>query len=80
MLVCMGVGRNYSLGGSPVDFSKSFSAWAKRGEICFYHIGFQTNTNGTRAFMRNFHCGVEMVKRFVKVHLHCIIFNLNKEK
>jgi len=30
--------------------------------------------------MSNFLCGVERVKRFVKVHLHCIVRNLKKDK
>jgi len=38
------------------------------------------NANGAGAFMGNFLCGAERVKRFVKVHLHCIIRNLKKDK
>jgi len=30
--------------------------------------------------MGNFLCGVDKVKRFVKVHLHCIVRNLKKNK
>ena len=30
--------------------------------------------------MGNFLCGVVRVKRFVKVHLHCIVRNLKKDK
>jgi len=30
--------------------------------------------------MGNFLCGVERVKRFVEVHLHCIVRNLKKDK
>jgi len=30
--------------------------------------------------MGNFPCGVERVKRFVKVHLHCIVRNLKKDR
>jgi len=35
MLVCMGVRRNYSLGGHQWIFPKVFLQGAKRGEICF---------------------------------------------
>jgi len=38
------------------------------------------NANGTRAFIGNFLCGVERVKRFVKVHLCCIVRNLKIDK
>ena len=37
---------------------------------------FQIDANGARAFMRHFLCGVETVKRFVNVHLHCNVSNL----
>ena len=30
--------------------------------------------------MGNYLCGVERSKRFVKVHLHCIVRNLKKDK
>jgi len=30
--------------------------------------------------MGNFLCGVERAKRFVKIHLHCIVRNLKKYK
>jgi len=34
---------------------------------------------GACAFMGNFLCVVERVKRFVKVHLHCIVRNLKND-
>jgi len=37
---------------------------------------FEIDANGARAFMVHFLCGVEAVKRFVNVHLHCNISNL----
>jgi len=37
------------------------------------------NANGARAFMGNFLCGLERVKRFVKVHLHYMFRNLKKD-
>jgi len=36
------------------------------------------NANGARAFVGNFLCRVERVRRFVKVHLHCIVRHLKK--
>jgi len=38
------------------------------------------NANGARTFMGKFFCGVERVRRLVKVHLHCIVRNLKKDK
>jgi len=32
---------------------------------------FNIDANRARAFMGHFHCGVETVKRFVNVQLHC---------
>jgi len=64
-LVCMGVGRDYSLGGHQWIFPKVFLRGPNVVKFVFYHIGFQTNTNGTRAFMRKFFCGIERVNRFV---------------
>jgi len=53
----------------------------------FSQIGIQLhlntiskNANGASAFMGNFLCGEERVKRFVKVYLCCIVRNLNKDK
>jgi len=43
-------------------------------------IRFQNNANGARAFMGNFLYGVERIKRFMKVHLHCIVRNLKKDQ
>jgi len=44
-------------------------------------IRFQNNANGARALVGKFFlCGVERVKHFVKVHLHCIVRNLKKDK
>ena len=34
----------------------------------------------TLVVARNFLCGVERVKPFVKVHLHCIVRNLKNDK
>jgi len=41
---------------------------------------FQKNANGARGFMGNFLCGLERVKRFVKVPLHYMFRNLKKDK
>jgi len=38
------------------------------------------NANGASAFVGNFLCSVERVKRLVKVHLCCIVRNLKKDK
>jgi len=43
-------------------------------------ILFQTNANGAIAFTGNCVCGLEKVKRFVKVHLRCVFRNLKKDK
>jgi len=36
------------------------------------------DANGARAFVGHFLCGVETVKRFVNVRLHCNVSNLKK--
>jgi len=39
---------------------------------------FKIDANGARAFMGNFLCGVETVKRFVNILSHCNVSNLKK--
>ena len=39
---------------------------------------FKIDANGARAFMGHFLCGVETVKRFVNILLHCNVSNLKK--
>ena len=38
------------------------------------------NANGAGAFLGNFLCGGETGKRFVKIHLCCIVRNLKNDK
>jgi len=37
---------------------------------------FRIEANGARASMGHFLCGVETLKRFVKIYLHCNVSNL----
>jgi len=39
---------------------------------------FKIDANGARAFMGHFLCGVETIKRFVKIRLHCNVSKMKK--
>jgi len=45
MIVCMGVGRNFSRGGTSVFFQKFFLREAKSGEIWFLPIEIKKTAN-----------------------------------
>jgi len=63
---------------SCIGSQKSTTFWQTR--IRLHLNAISKNANGARAFMGNFLCGLERVKRFVKVHLHYMLRNLKKDK
>jgi len=63
------------------QFSKHCNGWQEvhfRGKTRTQLLekDFKIDANGARAFIGHFLFGVETVKRFVNVHLHCNVSNL----
>jgi len=57
--------------------TESTLLWQTRIKLHLKNISkLKIDANGARAFMWHFLCGVETVKRFVDVHLHCNDSNL----